>query len=197
MNEELLEKYLDKVDGMTDEATTVIEKTSLAQVKIQARIARQLTIANEYRESELTVGKAIAEALEKIANPLIQVGKDGVMRSVPTPNDDFIEIPDGRGNTHCFHRHDLESYRDNYFYYSPQGGFSTPLSAKEIKAIAKPNTPLSPDALVNICRDTIARLGVLADIPQGDRLHKDNIDYIKGTREDLINALAAHEKAVE
>lgn len=66
---------------------------------------------------------------------------------------EFIEIPDDKGNVHHFHRHDLESYRDGYFSYKPQGGFETPLSEREITVIVDKPTP--PDALVEAVRSAL------------------------------------------
>lgn len=109
--------------------------------------------------------------------------------------DTFIEIPDDKGNVHHFHRHDLESYCDGHFNYNPRGGFYTPLSANEIKAIV--DKPTSPDALVEAVEEFIKENAINGGVIA---LHKsdgrETIDVSIGQTEKLQSALAAHKKVV-
>lgn len=127
----------------------------------------------------------------------------------------FIKLPDDKGNVHHFRYRDLNSFRDGYFHYEPQGGFCTLLSAVEIKAIVEP-TP--DDALVEAVKDDLVMAKNHAETLQqqfccygtkhGDGGHCD-CKFIVGNRggeetgcaearsiiQLLTQALAAHEKA--
>lgn len=68
MNKTCFGQYRNMADEIIITSKTTEQRAVGIQIKVSAHIARQLTIANEYRESELTVGRAIAEALTRIAN---------------------------------------------------------------------------------------------------------------------------------
>lgn len=100
-------------------------------VEIQADNARQLTRIADQGEEDLN---------NKYPNRHI----DG-SSIAPTPDADFIGLPDEDGNVHHFRRRDLQNYRDGYFQYKSQGGFKTILSAKDMEDIMGPATP-TPNA---------------------------------------------------
>lgn len=123
----------------------------------------------------------------------IWIIKDKNQQSQEDTMTEFIEIPDDKGNVHHFHQHDLESYRDGYFCYKPQGGFYTLLTAKEIKAIVDKPTP--DDALVEAVARFLDGQDLTTDYLQA--IHSEELLVGVKNLVELRSALAAHKQAGE